>query len=38
MDAVKQIGAGLLNVGYVDAGPADRPAVLLHLEVGGGAR
>ena len=26
---VKQIEAGLLNVGYVDAGPADGPAVLL---------
>jgi pimeloyl-ACP methyl ester carboxylesterase len=26
---VKQIDAGLLNVGYVDAGPADGPAVLL---------
>jgi pimeloyl-ACP methyl ester carboxylesterase len=24
-----QIGAGVLNVGYVDAGPADGPAVLL---------
>src|SRR5690349_4042090 len=27
--AVKQIEAGLLNVGYVEAGPADGPAVLL---------
>src|SRR5689334_13946345 len=27
--AVKQIDAGVLNVGYVDAGPADGPAVLL---------
>ena len=26
---VKQIDAGLLNVGYVDAGPDDGPAVLL---------
>jgi pimeloyl-ACP methyl ester carboxylesterase len=26
---LKQINAGLLNVGYVDAGPADGPAVLL---------
>jgi pimeloyl-ACP methyl ester carboxylesterase len=26
---VRQIDAGLLNVGYVDVGPADRPAVLL---------
>jgi pimeloyl-ACP methyl ester carboxylesterase len=26
---VKQIEAGLLNVGYVDVGPADGPAVLL---------
>ena len=26
---VKQIDAGLLNVGYVDAGPADGPAVIL---------
>jgi pimeloyl-ACP methyl ester carboxylesterase len=26
---VSQIDAGLLNVGYVDAGPADGPAVLL---------
>jgi len=26
---VQQIDAGLLNVGYVDAGPADGPAVLL---------
>jgi hypothetical protein len=29
IDAVRQIDAGLLNVGYVDAGPADGPAVLL---------
>src|SRR5882762_143361 len=29
MDNVEQIEAGLLNVGYVDAGPADGPAVLL---------
>jgi pimeloyl-ACP methyl ester carboxylesterase len=29
MDAVTQIDAGVLNVGYVDAGPADGPAVLL---------
>jgi pimeloyl-ACP methyl ester carboxylesterase len=27
--AVRQIDAGLLNVGYVDAGPADGPVVLL---------
>ena len=27
--AVRQIDAGLLNVGYVDAGPADGPAVVL---------
>jgi hypothetical protein len=28
---VKQIDAGVLNVGYVDAGPADaRPVILLH--------
>ena len=27
--AVRQIDAGLLNVGYVDDGPADGPAVLL---------
>jgi len=27
--AVRQIDAGLLNVGYVDAGPADGPAVIL---------
>jgi pimeloyl-ACP methyl ester carboxylesterase len=27
--AVRQIDAGLLNVGYVDLGPADGPAVLL---------
>ena len=26
---VKQIDAGLLNVGYVDAGPRDAPAVML---------
>jgi hypothetical protein len=26
---VKQIDAGLLNVGYVEAGPADGPAVIL---------
>lgn len=29
--SVKQINAGVLNVGYVDAGPADgRPVILLH--------
>jgi pimeloyl-ACP methyl ester carboxylesterase len=28
-DVVKQIDAGVLNVGYVDAGPAEGPAVLL---------
>ena len=28
-DALNQIDAGVLNVGYVDAGPADGPAVLL---------
>jgi pimeloyl-ACP methyl ester carboxylesterase len=28
---VKQVNAGVLNVGYVDAGPADgRPVILLH--------
>src|SRR4029450_10812574 len=27
--AVRQIDAGLLNVGYVELGPADGPAVLL---------
>lgn len=26
---LKQIDAGVLNVGYVDAGPADGPAVIL---------
>jgi pimeloyl-ACP methyl ester carboxylesterase len=26
---LSQIDAGLLNVGYVDAGPADGPAVVL---------
>ena len=26
---LKQVEAGLLNVGYADAGPADGPAVLL---------
>jgi pimeloyl-ACP methyl ester carboxylesterase len=31
MNEVEQIDAGVLNVGYVDAGPADGPAVrLLH--------
>jgi pimeloyl-ACP methyl ester carboxylesterase len=29
LGAVSQIDAGLLNVGYVDAGPADRPPVVL---------
>jgi pimeloyl-ACP methyl ester carboxylesterase len=28
-DAIKQIDAGLLNVGYAEAGPANGPAVLL---------
>jgi pimeloyl-ACP methyl ester carboxylesterase len=28
-DVLKQVEAGLLKVGYVDAGPADGPAVLL---------
>ena len=28
-EAVRQIDAGLLNVGYVDAGPVDGPSVLL---------
>jgi hypothetical protein len=29
--SLKQIDAGLLNVGYVEAGPADgRPVILLH--------
>ena len=27
--AISQIEAGVLDVGYVDAGPADGPAVLL---------
>jgi pimeloyl-ACP methyl ester carboxylesterase len=27
--SVRQIDAGLLNIGYVDLGPADGPAVLL---------
>jgi pimeloyl-ACP methyl ester carboxylesterase len=27
--ALKQIDAGVLNVGYAEAGPADRPAVIL---------
>src|SRR5580704_10447823 len=27
--SIKQIDAGLLNVGYAEAGPADGPAVLL---------
>src|SRR5881227_1726735 len=28
---VKQVDAGVLNVGYVDSGPADgRPVILLH--------
>ena len=26
---VRQVEAGVLDVGYVDAGPADGPAVLL---------
>src|SRR5262245_48719188 len=26
---LKQIDAGVLNVGYIDAGPADGPAVIL---------
>jgi pimeloyl-ACP methyl ester carboxylesterase len=29
LGAVSQIAAGALNVGYVDRGPADGPAVLL---------
>jgi pimeloyl-ACP methyl ester carboxylesterase len=29
IDTVQQIDAGLLNVGYLEAGPADGPAVLL---------
>jgi pimeloyl-ACP methyl ester carboxylesterase len=29
VDAVKQIDAGVLNVGYLDEGPTDGPAVLL---------
>src|SRR5262245_66670595 len=29
LGAVRQIDAGVLNVGYVEAGPADGPAVLL---------
>jgi len=27
--ALKQIDAGVLNVGYAEAGPTDRPAVIL---------
>jgi hypothetical protein len=27
--SLKQVGAGLLNVGYAEAGPADGPAVIL---------
>jgi hypothetical protein len=27
--SVKQVNAGLLNVGYAEAGPPDRPAVVL---------
>ena len=27
--ALKQVDAGLLNVGYAEAGPADGPAVIL---------
>src|SRR5689334_25371762 len=27
--ALKQVGAGLLSVGYAEAGPADGPAVIL---------
>jgi len=27
--SIKQINAGLLNVGYAEAGPADGPAVIL---------
>ncbi len=29
LDEIRQIDAGVLNVGYVDAGPQDGPAVLL---------
>ena len=30
-DSVKQIEAGVLNVGYAEAGPANgRPVILLH--------
>src|SRR5580658_3576749 len=28
-NSIKQIDAGLLNVGYAEAGPADGPAVIL---------
>ena len=28
-DALKQVDAGLLNIGYVEAGPADGPVVIL---------
>ncbi len=28
-NSLKQINAGVLNIGYVDAGPADGPAVIL---------
>ena len=29
MGALKQIDAGVLNIGYAEAGPADDPAVIL---------
>src|SRR6476619_2137395 len=29
IDSVKQIDAGLLNVGYVESGPSNGPAVIL---------
>ena len=29
MNSIKQIDAGVLNVGYAEAGPSDVPAVIL---------
>jgi hypothetical protein len=36
--SLKQIKAGLLNVGYAEAGPADGPAAIRPREIGGRAR